>query len=65
MTDQSGTYTAEDIYIGDIWVCVGQSNMMFPMTRMHKEANGIQLAKMLTLWSDDLERMAGNCSSRH
>jgi len=36
VTDTTGTYKAEDIYVGDIWVCVGQSNMMFPMTKMHK-----------------------------
>ncbi len=38
VVDATGTYRAEDIYVGDIWVCVGQSNMMFPMTKMHKDA---------------------------
>ncbi len=38
VTDNTGTYQAEDIHVGDIWVCVGQSNMMFPMTKMHKDA---------------------------
>jgi len=45
VTDQTGTYRAEDIYVGDIWVCVGQSNMMFPMTKMHKPATWQPAAK--------------------
>ena len=29
------TAVLNDCYVGEVWLCVGQSNMMFPMTRLH------------------------------
>lgn len=26
---------ADDVWLSDVWLCVGQSNMCFPMTKMH------------------------------
>lgn len=46
--DAAGEHIADDIYVGDIWVCVGQSNMMFPMTKMQKMRHG-NLLKMIII----------------
>jgi|GEM_PF-1584334 len=34
---EAGRWSAEltDVYVGEVWLCVGQSNMMFPMGKMH------------------------------
>lgn len=32
---KAGSNTVDDIYFGDVWLCIGQSNMVFPMTKMH------------------------------
>lgn len=55
VNDGKNTHTTDDIYIGDIWVCVGQSNMVFPMTKMHKDATWKPAEKD----SYPLVRMAG------
>ena len=31
-------HVIQDVYIGDVWLCIGQSNMVFPMTLMHGSA---------------------------
>ena len=60
VTDSQGTHTATDIYLGDIWVCVGQSNMMFPMTKMHKAATWEPATGDNFRWFADRARTAGS-----
>ncbi len=33
-TEAAGSLRIKDVYIGDVWVCAGQSNMMTPMDRL-------------------------------
>ena len=33
VSDRNGTATADDIAIGDVWLCSGQSNMEYPLRR--------------------------------
>lgn len=40
----SGEASADDILIGDVWICAGQSNMEWPLS---KEANAPEAAQML------------------
>src|SRR5690606_19758385 len=32
-TDSTGTATVSDLLVGDVWLCSGQSNMEFPVSR--------------------------------
>jgi sialate O-acetylesterase len=37
--------TLEDVYIGDVWICSGQSNMEWPLRLTHKAEEAIKSAK--------------------
>jgi sialate O-acetylesterase len=39
------TVTIKDVYIGDVWICSGQSNMEWPLSRTHNAEESIKNAK--------------------
>ncbi|KRA80601.1 hypothetical protein ASD76_15730 [Altererythrobacter sp. Root672] len=54
VTDSSGTATVNDILVGDVWLCSGQSNMAFTVSAGLNGYNNIQasadpLLRMLTV----------------
>ncbi|HTU23396.1 MAG TPA: sialate O-acetylesterase [Gemmataceae bacterium] len=39
------TITLKDVYVGDVWICSGQSNMEWPLSRAHNAEEAIKKAK--------------------